>query len=207
MIHTKSSGILNETESIAIVGESEDMWRVEQKHSSFAGWVMGLTVAKKNGETLKAVLGRPGEAGKPIEIAAPTPLPVGFQYVEDLEEEVTIEIGTFPAMKAVNPFSTSWTGTEGVLEGILIAVSTGVGPYQLTALPSREVLDCDGVAVEVMKCTYSNDSIRFRTTEQVVAALAPSDGGFGTYKEVTPGVLTHEIAEIRQDARAELVWD
>lgn len=206
-------------ESYAIVGEAGDSWLVESESPTIGalaaqfpelkGSIMGLTVRKADGVVTKAVLGKPGEAGKEIKI-----MPVGDTSTaapEGTPDRVTIGIGTFDATKVTSGDVSTWTGTSGEVEGVLLKLQGSGQDYELSALPAKETKDVGGVSVETTALAYSNGLKIWTTDNEIIACIfggASSSSGkrVGTFRTESGGTVT-EITRLATDAAPQLKWE
>jgi hypothetical protein len=207
-------------ESYAVVGEDGDAWRIEAQSATIAameasfpelkGAIMGLTVKKSDGTVTKAVAGKPGEAGKPIEImAAQAPAPA--TQPAGTPENVKIGIGAFDAKKYVQSGVTSWVGTAGDTNGVLIKMDGGTTEtrYELAEAPKMQEVDVGGHKVKTRYTAYTNGTKIWSTEDPIICGLfgATSTDGkrYGTYKmEMPSGKI--EITAIKTDAAPQLKW-
>lgn len=206
----------------AIVADGGDVWHVEHVNAGLAamansmpdlkGMIMGLVVNKADGKVTKAMLGKPGEKGKEIKIGDvyDTPMQKGPEGTADT---CKIKLGSFPAMKVVQKAGdstiTSWAGTEGELEGVLLKSTGGGGDYELAEMPSTENVTA-GDSVEVTKLKYSNGMEWWLTNDAVVTAFKPwaaeKGPGTGMFAMKTKD-STQEVKEVSSKAAAQLKWE
>lgn len=191
---------------LSIVADAGETWHVEAQNEGLVmmaaampdlqGLIIGMVVQKSDGSVTSAVLGKPGEAGAPIEILAPLPDSAG------VDEDVTIGLGTFPATKVANDAQTMWTGKGGELDGVLLKLEpTGGDAYELSEMPSNESVDVGGTAVKARKYTYSDGREVWTTEQAIVAAL---NGGL---LKMTSENYSVEVTRIGTDATARLHWN
>lgn len=207
-------------ESYAIVGEAGDSWLIESKSPTIdamagsfpdlKGSLMGLTVRKSDGVVTKAVIGKPGEAGKEIKISpagdvATTAAPAGTP------DRVTIKLGTFDAMKNETSGITTWVGTSGETKGVLLKSAGNGQDYELAELPTTETKDVGGVSVSVTGLSYTNGMKLWMTDNQVIAGLfgggAGADGKRTGMYRMESGGTTTEVTSVKTDAAPQLKWE
>lgn len=206
-------------ESYAIVGEDGDSWRVESSSpvisamaSSFPqlqGALLALTVRKSDGVVTKALLQKPGEAGKPVKIteAADMTPPTA---AEGAPEQVTIGAGTFASKKHTQGGTSAWVGTEGDTKGVLLKVE-GDQTFELTEAPKKATVDLNGTQVETIEASYTNGMKMTLTPHPVIAQIFGSGlkdgeqpvGLFGM--EVNGMSMT--VTAVKTDAAARLTWE
>lgn len=213
-----SSGQVMNT-SWAVVGESGDSWLVEHQNPAMAamakGYIMGLTVRKEDGKVTKAVLGKPGEEGKPIKINENPPVE-GQKGPEPTNEDVKIKLGTFPAKKYVNKFAgadgkeqthTTWMGNGGELNNVLLKAEGPGGNYELSEMPEESQVKVGDSSLSVTKYAYSNGLVQWVATgSPVLAVFFPyGEDGKSMFKMSTQG-MTMEITEVSEAAKPQLKW-
>ena len=191
--------------TIAIVADLGDAWGVETTTSATPDYVIGLTVDKVDGKVTSAVMGKVGERGVTIKILDYTPPPVA-EPQPGVAEDVAIEIGTFPSIKVVADYGTSWTGTEPELKGILLKYASEAESYELAELPDVTTESVSGATIEVTKLIYSNERTEWRTRNPVVAALRPLEAGVGMLRRSNASSTT-EVTVVETDARPQLRWE
>jgi hypothetical protein len=198
----------------AVVGDAGDSWQVEHTNAGLTAMaasmpelkdmVIGLTVKKEDGTVTKAVLGKPGEAGKDIEIMAATATTA--EAPQGVDEDVTIGLGSFPAKKFANEYMTSWVGNGGELDGVTLKVAPAQGDaYELSEMPSTETVDAGGTSVETTKYTYSDGSSQWHTTNEIVAAFFPAGEGKGMFK-MESASFSNAVTVVGTDAKPQLKW-
>jgi hypothetical protein len=215
----KASGQIMAT-SYAIVGESGDSWQMEHMNPGLAGMansmpdlkgmLIGLTVRKEDGKVTKAVLGKPGEAGKEIKIME-SPAGAGKQP-EGTDEDVKLGIGTYPAKKFVNDLgqagkTTTWVGNGGDLNGVLLKSDGAGGNYELSKEPSDSQVKVGEVSLTVTEYAYSNGMTWWIASgDPLVGAFFPYGAdGRGIFKMTTDGSQM-EIVDLGTDAKPQLKW-
>lgn len=215
----KSSG-QNMATSYSIVGETADSWQMEHMNPSLAGMansmpdlkgmIIGLTVRKEDGKVTKAVLGKPGEAGKEIKINEMTPGEA--KAPEGTPEDVKLKIGTFPAKKFVNDLgqagkSTSWVGNGGGLDGVLLKSEGAGGSYELKKEPSDSTVKVGDTSLTVTEYAYTNGMTYWISAgDPIVAAFFPyGKEGRGIYKMTTDSTQM-EVVELGSAAKPQLKW-
>lgn len=207
--------------NVAVVGEAGDSWLVESKNMSIEamagsmeglkGMLLGLTVRKSDGTVTKAVIGKPGEAGKEVKImqmqTASTEAPAGTP------DRVTIALGTFDASKVVHAGGamTTWTGTSGETKGVLLKSAGSGQDYELAALPSKSTMDIGGVAVPVVETSYTNGMKTSVTDHEIIACLTGAAAGedgkrWGLAKNESGGIVI-EVTSVKTDAAPQLKWE
>ena len=197
---------------MAIVADGGDVWHVETVNEGLAamsasmpdlkGMIVGMVVNKEDGKVTKAMLGKPGEAGKEIEIIHNDP--VSAEAPDGVAEDVTIGLGTFPAMKYANEGGTSWVGNGGDLDGVSLKLEVaggGAGSYELSEMPSTETLDIGGTSVKATKFAYSNGNVTWTTENAVITAL---NGGLA---KMTSANYSVEVTEVSTSAEPQLKWE
>ncbi|MBX3467662.1 MAG: hypothetical protein KF878_12325 [Planctomycetes bacterium] len=205
-------------ESYALVGEDGDAWLVESKSptidamaASFPdlkGALLGLTVRKADGVVTKAVLGKPGEAGKEVKIA-----PAGDAAgapAEGTADRVSIGLGTFDATKHTHGEVTTWVGSAGATQGVLLKSQGSGQDYELAEMPSKATKDVNGVSVNVTGLSYTNGLKLWMTDHQIIAAIlgggADASGKrVGMYRMESGGTVT-EVTGLATDAKPQLKW-
>ncbi|MCO5169162.1 MAG: hypothetical protein M9894_22695 [Planctomycetes bacterium] len=206
-------------ESYALVGESGDAWLVESKSptidamaASFPdlkGALLGLTVRKSDGVVTKAVMGKPGEDVKEIKIA-----PAGDAVVapkdEGTADRVSIGLGTFDAMKHTHGEISTWVGSAGETEGVLLKSQGGGQDYELAEMPTKETKDVGGVSVSVTGLSFTNGMKLWMTDNEIIAALlgagADAKGKrVGVYRTESGGNVT-EVTGLGTEAKPQLKW-
>lgn len=219
---TTRAGGTTLVESHAIVGDQGDAWLVESRtlaaeamsasYPELRGLLLGMTVRKSDGTVTKAVLGKAGDAGKPVKIGAgaqgheapPEPAP----------DRVSIgALGTHEALKTTSKTATgeatTWVGTAGDYRGVLLKSQGPNADYELTAAPTREAKDVGGVSVPTLAVTYSNGMKMWFTTHEVVACVTGVPGPDGRrmalFRTEMSGSVT-EVTAIRTDAAPQLKW-
>lgn len=215
----KASGQTMAT-SYSIVGETGDSWQMEHMNPGLAGlansmpdlkgMIIGLTVRKEDGKVTKAVLGKPGEAGKEIKIMeAPTGTAKG---PEGTDEDVKLKIGTYPAKKFVTDLgqggkTTTWVGNGGDLNGVLLKSDGAGGNYELAKEPSDSQVKVGDANLTVTEYAYTNGMTYWVSSgDPVVAAFFPyGDEGRGIFKLTTEGSQM-EIVELGTAAKPQLKW-
>jgi len=151
------------------------------------------------------VLGKAGEAGKDIEILAATATTA--QAEEGVDEDCSIGLGTFPAKKFANEYMTSWVGSGGELDGVLLkAVPAQGDAYELSEMPSNESMDAGGTSVDTTKYAYSNGMTQWTTTNEIVAAFFPGGEGKGMFKMDMEG-FSSAVTNVGTGAEAKLKWE
>jgi hypothetical protein len=190
--------------TIAIVADLGQSWAIETESSATPDYVIGLTVDKETGAVTSAVMGKPGERGVSIKILETAPPPGAPK--KGVAEEVPIEIGSFPSIKRVEDYGTTWTGTEPELEGVLLKYASASGDYELAELPDETTESVGGVTVKVSKLVYSNQRTEWRTRHPVVASLRPLGSGYGIFR-LSNETSTTEVTSLQTDARAKLRWE
>jgi hypothetical protein len=201
--HTEADAF-DSTSTVSIVADLGDAWAIETESSGTPGYVVGLTVEKLGGAVTSAVIGKPGQRGQSVEVLAhaggDTP------PVEGVAEEVMIGIGTFPALKSIEDYGTTWRGTEPELEGIVLKYASGSGSYELAELPDRSQVGIGEVQVDVTKLAYSDERQEWRSRHPVVACLRPLEPGLGIVLRSSES-STMSVTEIRTDAKPKLRWE
>jgi hypothetical protein len=209
----------NLNESYAIVGEAGDSFQVEAQTPTIdamaasmpavKGMIMGLTVRKADGVVTKAVLGKPGEAGKEIKIVAAGEAPAATAP-QGTDERVTIGIGTFDAKKMTSSGTTTWVGTSGDVQNVLLKSSGNGQDYELAEMPKKETKDVNGVSVQVTSLSYSNGMKMSMTDNQVIACFFPGGVGADGKKlgmfRLESGGSVMEVNAVKTDAAAQLKW-
>ena len=194
--------------SVAIVGEEGESWRVEttQGLSAYAAMspdaksmVIGLLVAKEGGKVTRARLGKPGEAGKTIKIAAAGAAAPAKQP-EGEETEVELSFGKLPAKKYKTGAMTTFVGTEGVSEGVLLKIEGGAAAKAVKAEPTEEEVDLGGTKVRVKKAVYDNGDENWSSAHAAVKALQ-----YGMVLNKSK-YATVQIKSVASDAKAQLKW-
>lgn len=207
-------------ESYAIVGEAGDSWKVESKSPTIdamagsfpdlKGSLMGLVVRKADGVVTKAVIGKPGEAGKEIKIspagdAPATTAPAGTP------DRVTINLGTFDAMKNETSGITTWVGTSGETKNVLLKSAGNGQDYELEALPKTESKDVGGVSVNVVGTSYTNGMKQWMTDNEIIAGVFGMGAGEGGKRTAMyrfeSGGTTQEVTSVKTDAAPQLKWE
>lgn len=201
--------------SYAIVGQTADCWQVERVDfflsglagsPEAAGMIIGLTVRKEDGVVTAAVVGRAGEAGKPVKVGQAPHAPQSAVSDEDAK----LKIGTYPARKHVTEdaqgTTTSWVGHGGDLNGVLLKTEGAGGEYELAREPSDTQLKVGGTAISVTEYAYTNGRTDWiAANEPILAVLSPAGDGRAVVKSVT-GDTTTEFVELGRDARPQLKW-
>lgn len=207
-------------ESYAIVADAGDSWKIESQSPTVSamaaqfpelqGQLMGLTVRKADGVVTRAVLGKPGEAGKEIQVAvAPDAQPASAP--EGTPDRVTIGIGTFDAMKFTSGETTTWSGTSGETAGVLLKSQGGNQDYELTALPKKDTKDVGGVSVETTELAYSNGMKMWLTNNEIITCIfgggASAEGKrTGMFRQESGG-STIAVTALKTDAAPQLKWE
>lgn len=207
-------------ESYAIVADAGDSWKIESQSptidamaASFPdlkGALMGLTVRKSDGVVTKAVMGKPGEAGKEIKIAAAGDV-AATTAPEGTADRVTIGIGTFDAMKHTSGDVTTWVGTSGETNGVLLKSQGGPQDYELSAMPKNDTKDVGGVSVQTTELAYSNGMKLWMTDNEIIACVfgggATADGKrAGLFRSESGGAII-EVTGLKTDAQPQLKWE
>lgn len=207
-------------ESYAIVGEAGDSWKVESKSPTIdalagsfpdlKGSLLGLVVRKADGVVTKAVIGKPGEAGKEIKIspagdAPATTAPTGTP------DRVTIKLGTFDAMKNETSGITTWVGTSGETKGILLKSAGMNQDYELAEMPKTETKDVGGVSVTTTGTSYTNGMKLWMTENEIIAGVFGAAAGEGGKRSalyrMESGGTTQEVTAVKTDAAPQLKWE
>jgi hypothetical protein len=205
-----------------LVDESDDAWHVEVsggpllEQPLLVDAVMGLTVHKESGHVTHAVVGKPGTAGTEIAISEQT-MP-RKPALEGTPEEITVEAGTFATEKVESRHGTSWVGTEGGAQGILVKWIGEDTEYELAqALEQSTVTLADGTTVDATLVRYSNGMQWTLTRHPIVRTFLPYDRGttsgeWGFLGMVLPTpdgatTLLEEVIEVRDDASPQLRWN
>jgi len=204
-------------ERYAIVGETDDAWQVElytlgmsylkASVPDIEEYVVGALVEKETGKVTKAVLGKQGETGKEIQIMQ--------AFEADAQEspegkmtEVSLAMGgPFKAKNVTVADTTSWVGTEGELDGVLLKSSGPGGDYELKSMPVQETVSIEGGDVKVTKFVYTNGMEWWLTPNEVVVTFFPwgTEGTQGMFKMVSSGA-TMEVTGVKTDATPALAW-
>lgn len=207
-------------ESYAVVAETGDSWLIESRSptidamaSSFPaleGALMGLTVRKADGVVTKAVMGKPGEAGKEIKITPAGDSPATTAD-EGAPDRVTIGIGTFDAVKYVRGETTSWAGTSGETQGVLLKSQGGGQDYELAAAPKMATQDVGGVSVSTIETAYTNGMKMWMTDNEIIACILGGGAGAdgkrtGQFRTESGGTVI-AVTGLRTDAAPQLVWE
>lgn len=199
----------------AIVGEEEQKWRVEHVPYGLQAYeglspeaskmILGLVVSKVDGTVIKAVIGKPGEAGTPIRVFelpsrengkdGRTPKRVELELAgkavpADLREETLEGFGTVR----------TWTGV-GPLAGVLLKSIDPKKTKELQGAPSVETLTVGEVALKVHRCTYADGDVTVVTDHPVVRGL------FGGIVSMKSGETTLAVTSVETQAKAQLDWD
>jgi hypothetical protein len=207
-------------ESYAVVADAGDSWKIESKSptidamaASFPelkGALMGLTVRKADGVVTKAVMGKPGEAGKEIKIAAAGEAPATTAPT-GTPDRVTIGIGTFDATKHTSGETTTWVGSSGDTNGVLLKSQGGGQDYELTAAPKQDTKDVGGVSVSTTELAYSNGMKLWMTDNEIIGCIfgggaTPDGKRVGLFRSEAGGAVT-EVTGLKTDAQPELKWE
>jgi hypothetical protein len=217
MTISSTSGTL--VESYAIVGESGDSFRIESpRHPSvdalaasfpeLKDQIIGWTVRKSDGLVTRAVVGRPGETGKEVKLIQ---VPQSATVPQGVAERVSIGIGTFDATKTVAGDTTTWVGSSGDTQYILLKLMSPSATYELAEMPTKSTKDVGGVSVQVTETSYTNGMKMGTTDNEVIAALffggLTSDGRrLGRFRHEQSGT-TSEITAVKTDATPQLKWE
>ncbi len=217
---TTQAGGQTMVESYAVVGEEGDSWRVESSSpvisamaASFPqleGSLLALTVRKSDGVVTKAVLQKPGEAGKPVKVSeAPdmTPPTEG----EGTAEEVTVGAGTFASKKYSNEGTTAWVGTDGDTKGVLLKVAGEGQEFELDAAPKKATVDVGGTQVSTTETSYTNGMKMTVTDHPVIAGIFGSglkadEKPVGLFSMEMEG-MSMTVTRVATDASARLTWE
>ncbi len=207
-------------ESYAVVADAGDSWKIESQSPTIGamaasfpelkGALLGLTVRKADGVVTKAVMGKPGEAGKEIKIAAAGEAPATTEQT-GTPDRVTIGIGTFDAMKFTSGETTTWTGSSGETNGVLLKSQGGGQDYELSAMPKKDTKDVGGVSVATTELVYSNDMKMWLTDNEIVGCVfgggkTPDGKRVGLFRSESGGAVT-EVTGLKTDAKPELKWE
>lgn len=104
----------------AVVAETDDAWIIEiDNQMNQKDLLIAVFVDKESGETSKAFVGKRGEDGKEKEVP-PMPEAVEGEAPEGEDEEVEVEAGTFESKRYESNGTTSWMGTDGDTEGVML---------------------------------------------------------------------------------------
>lgn len=203
VVETKAGGQTT-TYTAAIVGEEGDNWLIEsgQLVSSYKDYLVGMTVAKKDGMIQSAVLGKKGETPKPIKHqntkpgeatggTAPTPKVV----------DCKIALGTFKAYMNEAGGTKTWVGSEGETQGVLLKMEAAQGGKELKEKPAMVDLDLGGTTVKAKKLVWDNGDIQ-TTTDHVAVKLL----NYGMV-ENTSQYSSSKVTTVAMDAKPELKWE
>ncbi len=198
-----------------VVGETADAWQVEHYGATLAfqaaedkeDYIIGLTVDKDSGKVTSAVLGKEGEAGTPIKVNETPAMGGSADAPAGTDTEVALGMGgPFPAKKIEMNGTTTWTGTQGELEGIMLKQESAQGTNELAEMPSTESVDAGGTQVEVTKLKYTDGMEVWVTENDVVSAFFPWGEGKGYFKMKTAG-SAQTVTEVGTDAEPKLKWE
>lgn len=203
-------------EKVAIVGEAGDSWQVEYVPAALLGYasmdpgvkdmLMGLVVKKSDWTVTRAVLGKKGTQGKPVGIS---PVGKGGKAKDDSEEvEVKLKMGgTYDAKLTkytVAGFGTTktWTGLDGLFEGVVLKVDAPKGGKELMAKPNLTEVELGGTSVQVKQCNYDNGDAMWTSDHEIVKAFF-----FGLVKSTTRATKASiSVTHVATDAKPELKW-
>jgi hypothetical protein len=214
---TTDLGGMTLTERYAVVGDTGDSWRVEARnqaleamtvsYQNLQGMLLGLTVKKSDGTVTKAVIGKPGEPGKPARFAASSSGQT--EAPQSAPDRVSIgALGTREAIKTTHPGGlVTWTGTTGDYKGLLLKSQGPGADYELTAPPTKDSADVGGVSVSFVAASYSNGWQQAFTTHEVVACLTGTrtPDGVALFRAEIAGTRT-AVTAIKADAKPQLAW-
>lgn len=214
---TTDLGGMTLTERYAVVGDAGDAWQVEARNQALEamtasfqnlkGMLLGLTVKKSDGTVTKAVIGKPGEAGKPAKFAAAAPA----EPPQSAPERVSIgALGTLEAMKTTHAGGlVTWTGTTGDYKGLLLKSQGPNADYELTGPPTQGSADVGGVSVNFVAVAYSNGWKQALTSHDVVACLTGAAGPDGkrlALFRAEMDAIKVAVTAIQADAKPQLAW-
>lgn len=204
-------------EQLAVVGETATSWRVETRTPSLAVQqqsfpelehvLLGLTVRKADGAVTGAVAGAPGRPPVAIGLlpgVAPRP---EVAATDGVPEPCTIALGTFDARRLDGQGTTTWTGTSGPTQDLVLKVA-GEERYELAELPRDEALEVGAGTLRCRRTAYTNGVTVWVTDDEVVANLFGSPVGRTQLANarLTSTDATLTITERRTDATPRLEW-
>jgi hypothetical protein len=207
---TEASGQKSER-SFAVVGEEGDSWRIEYvgpevtamaaSFPDLQGTVMGMVVNKDDGRVTAAVLGKPGEAGRTIEIN-PYTEPVEYEAPTPVSDSCTIGLGTFDALRTDTDYGKSWVGDGGELDGVLLKYEgqDAAANYELAEMPENGFTELDETC-EWVHYVYSNGSESWTTEHPIVGAWF-----YKSFKS-TAATYTAEVTALGTSCEPQLVWE
>jgi hypothetical protein len=204
-------------ERLAVVGETATSWRVETRTPSLAVQqrsfpelekvLLGLTVRKSDGAVTKAVAGAPGQPPVSIGLFPGLAATPEVAARDGVPEACTIALGTFDARRLDGQGTTTWTGTSGPTQDLVLKVD-GEERYELAELPRGEALEVGAGTLRCRRTAYTNGVTVWVTDDEVVANLFGSPVGRTQLANarLTSTDATLSITERRTDATPRLEW-